>query len=258
MLSNCSANQTEAKTSNPCVLISADTIKLSGLITPEMQICALELITPTIKKIIVNSKGGDVDVGRMIGYRIGETPRTIIVDTYCLSSCGNYFIPPAGSVELKKGAVIGLHGSPDPHMLSSQNLESHLAALEASQSITASSVKRQLKRKEAQRDRQLAEEEKFALAFHVPKGWRHYREINDEEYGWKRHFEDGTHNGVKLKHFMIVEKEMMASCLPNISISNYQETLDHSVFPRRSWEKLVKDIGAYRSYGLKCRPFIKP
>ncbi len=253
LLSNCNVDQTQAKTINPCVLLSADTLKLSGSISSDMQDCALKLISPDIKKIIVNSKGGDVDAGRIIGYRIGEMPRTIAVERYCLSSCGNYFIPPANAVELETGAIIGLHGSPDPHMLSSENLAAHLAELEQNESVTTPSVKRQLKRKQDQRDYQLAEEEKFAQAFKVPKGWRHYRDINDEEDGWRRHFEAGSDSGVEPNRFMIVEKAMISSCLPHISVTAFQAGLEDNVFKPKMWAKLKEDIGAYRSYGLKCK-----
>ena len=87
-----------------------------------MKLCAADLITPQIKTVLVNSIGGDVEYGRDIGYLIGDFPRTLIVEKYCLSSCGNYFVPAAQSLELKPGAVIGLHGTPDPYTVSYTHL----------------------------------------------------------------------------------------------------------------------------------------
>lgn len=252
-LSGCLESKAVTPSDSPCLQLSPNSIKLSGVITAEMQDCAAKTINPRVDNIIVNSKGGDVDAGRTIGYLIGARPRTVIVERYCLSSCGNYFIPPANLVTLKDGAVIGLHGSPDPHMLSSRDLEKHLSRLEKNGSSSALSARRQLAFRQERRDHHLAEETKFASTFKVPKGWRHYREINDASDGWRQHFEDGTDKNVVPDRFMIVEEEMIASCLPHIKLNNYQYGLETHIFQSLKWKQLKDDIGAYRSLGLKCR-----
>ena len=235
-----------------CSLIDNTSVKLSGIINKDMKLCAADLITPQIKTVLVNSIGGDVEYGRDIGYLIGDFPRTLIVEKYCLSSCGNYFVPAAQSLELKPGAVIGLHGTPDPYMLSSNELEAHLTELTQAGSQSANSAKRVLDRKIAQRQHHLAEEEKFAERFSVPLGWRHYRDAGETKEAWRQHFSDGSDNGITVRDFMIVEQTMIASCLPHIEIKNYQDILEKSVLKSRKWRTLEKKIGAYRSLGLKC------
>lgn len=236
-----------------CETISENIVKLSGTIDEAMQSCALELITDRTDTIIVNSIGGDVDAGRAIGYHIGAMPRRLVIEQYCLSSCGNYFVPAVQTVELKKGAVIGLHGSPDPHMLASDELEAHLASLTASGSQSASSAQRLLDKKAARRVRQLSEEVRFAERFSVPLGWRHYREAGDAEDSWRKHFTKGSDKGVTPDRFMIVEGPMMRSCLPHVETKGLQDRLERTAFKEPQWQTLKKDIGAYRSFGLTCK-----
>ena len=246
------ASATQGAVSN-CILINQTTIKLSGTINKDMKLCVAELMTSKITKIIINTTGGDVDYGREIGYLIGNVPRTLIIEKYCLSSCGNYFVPAAHTVVLWPGAVIGLHGTPDPYMLSSLELETHIAKLTQAESVSSSSARRILEQKITQREYQLAEEAKFAKRFSVPLGWRLYRDANDSEESWRQYFEDGSDDGVSVSNFMIVEQPMMASCLPHVKIKNFQNTLETSVLTSSEWKTLEDKIGAYRSLGLKCR-----
>lgn len=232
-LSGCGVNPVPQSQNPPCVQIDDKILKLSGPISLAMQDCVLEALTSTIETVIVNSIGGDVDAGRMIGYRIGEHPRHIIIEKFCLSSCGNYFIPPAHAVELKDDAVIGLHGSPDPQMLSNARLETHLAALQANDSASSKGAQRQLDSKEKARDYHLKEEARFAATFNIPKGWRHYRGENDTQDGWREHFESGTDAGVIPKIFMIVEEDMIGSCLPHVKTNAFQHSLTNGPFKKR-------------------------
>jgi len=109
------------------------------------------------------------------------------------------------------------------------------------------------------REKQLLEEAKFSSYFNVPKGWRHYREVGDTDYGWRRHFTEGSDEGVTPNGFMIVEAFMLASCLPHVETENYQSTLDETVFENtKYWNYLTEQMGAYRSRGLTCKPIFSP
>jgi len=242
-----------------CEQVDTATLKLSGPINDAMRDCALALLTPNIKTVTVTSKGGEVFAGRAIGYKIGEHPRHLIVDKMCLSSCGNYFVPAAARLTLLPHSVIGLHGTPDPHMLSNADMEKHMASMVEDGDTGSEGVSRILKRKAETRAKQLAEEAKFAAHFNVPKGWRHYREAGEADDGWRKHFTDGTDAGVKPDKFMIVEGPMLDSCLPHVETKNYQAELETTVFGHRKlWAALEERMGAYRSLSLTCVPIASP
>ena len=236
-----------------CEQIGTSTLKLSGPIDDAMRDCALSLLTPDIKTVHVTSKGGEVFAGRAIGYKIGEHPRHLIIDGLCMSSCGNYFVPAAARLTLLPRSVIGLHGSPDPHMLSNEDMESHMASMVENGDTASEGVVRILKRKSERREKQLAEEARFAAHFNVPKGWRHYREAGDTDDGWRRHFTTGSDKDVTPNKFMIVEGSMLKSCLPHVESEGYQAVLEASVFENaKLWAGLEETMGAYRSLGLRC------
>jgi ATP-dependent protease ClpP protease subunit len=237
-----------------CEQMDAATLKLSGPIDDSLRDCALSLLTPEIDTVYVTSKGGEVFAGRAIGYKIGEQARHLIIDDLCMSSCGNYFVPAAARLTLLPRSVIGLHGTPDPHMLSNEDMESHMASMVENGDTASEGVARILKRKSERRERQLAEEAKFAAHFNVPKGWRHYREAGDTDDGWRRHFTTGSDTGVTPDKFMIVEGPMLKSCLPHVETEGYQAELEASVLDNaKLWAGLEATMGAYRSFGLACK-----
>lgn len=236
-----------------CEKSDASTLHLSGPIDNAMKACALSGLTADIDTVIVTSRGGEVFAGRAIGYKIGEQSRHLIVEKMCLSSCGNYFVPAAAKVTLRPGSVIGLHGTPDPHMLSNAEMENHMASMVENGDTASEGVARILKRKSERREQQLLEEAKFAAHFKVPKGWRHYREAGDADDGWRRHFTAGSDKGVTPDKFMIVEGAMIESCLSRVETDGYQAELEASVFDNaKLWAGLEESIGAYRSLRLTC------
>lgn len=242
-----------------CERIDSTTLKLIGPIDEAMYNCALPLLTPDIETVRVTTQGGDVYAGRAIGYKLSEYPRHLIVDKMCLSSCGNYFIPAIDRLTLLPGSIIGLHGSPDPHLLSNIDMESHMASLVEEGNVTSEGLTRILKRKSDRREKHLTEEANFARSFDVPKGWRLYREAGDADDGWRRQFTEGSDVGVTTDNFMIVEGPMLTSCLPQVKTENYQRTLDETVFNNaRLWNGLKAQMGAYRSLGLNCLSSAQP
>jgi hypothetical protein len=237
-----------------CELLAPSSLRLSGPIDAAMRDCALALLGPDITTVHVTSKGGEVFAGREIGYAIGAQPRELIIEGLCMSSCGNYFVPAAARLTLRPRSIIGLHGSPDPHMLSNVDMEKHMASMVANGDTASEGVARILKRKSERREKQLAEEAKFAAYFNVPKGWRHYREAGDTDDGWRRHFTVGSDAGVTPDKFMIVEGPMLESCLPHVETKTYQATLNDTVLEQdKYWTSLKEKIGAYRSRNLLCK-----
>ncbi len=249
-----STNPNPPNTANPpCHPITSDTLYLTGQVDRAMRDCALALLAPEVKNVIVNSEGGDVFLAHEIGYRIGQTDRHVIVEKYCLSSCANYFIPAAKSVELKAGAVIGLHGTPDPQMLDNTELQTLLSSLEKSESETTLSASRLMIKRTDMANRLISAEKQYAAHFNIPLGWRLYRTSQDTSDGWRKYFINGTGTNVIPDKFMIVENIMLNSCLPNVETNDFQNTLENSVFRNTEiWADLKLDIGAYRSYDLAC------
>jgi len=54
---------------------------------------------------------------------------------------------------------------------------------------------------------------------------------------------------------MIVEEDMIGSCLPHVKINAFHQSLTNGAFKKKAWQKLENNIGAYRSLGLRCRPY---
>ena len=112
-----------------CHLINKATLKLTGPIDEAMLDCALSWLTPDVKTVYVTTPGGEVYAGRAIGYKLSEHPRHLIVDKFCLSSCGNYFVPAASRLTLLPKSIIGLHGTPDPRFLSNADMKKFMSSL---------------------------------------------------------------------------------------------------------------------------------
>ena len=137
---------------------------------------------------------------------------------------------------------------------SNRNMENHMASMVKNGDTASEGVARILKRKSERREKQLAEEARFAAQFNVPKGWRHYREAGDTDDGWRRHFAAGSDTGVTPNKFMIVEGPMLESCLPHVETEGYQAALESTVFDdAKLWAGLEVTMGAYRSLGLRCK-----
>lgn len=62
--------------------------------------------------IVVNSLGGSVEANLSIAETIIEHETSLIVDSYCLSSCANYLLPAAKYRYLLNDSIIGWHGGP--------------------------------------------------------------------------------------------------------------------------------------------------
>ncbi|TSB04953.1 hypothetical protein [Sphingorhabdus contaminans] len=64
-----------------------------------------------IKKVIVNSNGGDADSAMQIGRRIHKDQAEVEVREKCISSCANYIVPAASTLSVSDGSLIIIHGA---------------------------------------------------------------------------------------------------------------------------------------------------
>ena len=253
-----------------CEAEARGTVRLGGYIGEEMLACARRLVKPRTHTVIVDSPGGSADHGRALGALVGARPRRLVVDGLCLSSCGNYFVPAAREVVLRPGAMIGLHGTPDP-FTRAQNAarlpspeayeadlrERHADLIAEGVFDVEGSVAAYRAQQAARPAFDAAAEEAFAARFGVPLGWRMYREEGDDRWGFLRHLVGAPVPApdawtARFTDMMIVEEALMASCLPHVRIARFQETLDDSVFDAWLRRRLLLP-GLYRSGTLACR-----
>ena len=247
-------NIPEIRVEGPCTIVNSSSLKLTGKIDEAMLNCVRDNLTPDMNRIFVNSEGGDVLYAHAIAYELAPYPRTLIIEDQCLSSCANYFIPAVHGLELTPGSIIGLHGTPDGMFLDISNLENLAQKLEDNDSETSVSARRMLKDKYERNETLRYAEAQYSEAFNVPLGWRLYREAGDTTDGWRRHFKPGSDIQIVPKGFMIVEETMLRTCLPNLDVNPFQQSLQETVFDNSErWMELRKTLGAYRSFDLACR-----
>jgi len=149
-------------------LINKATLKHTGPIDEAMLDCALSWLTPDVKTVYVTTPGREVYAGRAIGYKVSEHPRHLIVNKFCLSSCGNYFVPAASRLTLLPKSIIGLHGTPDPYTFAITDVDKHMAGLIEEGHETSESLKRIVERKSERREKQLLKETKLSSHLNVP------------------------------------------------------------------------------------------
>jgi len=202
---------------------------MSGPINAEMLSCAETNITPEINTIRVSTFGGDVEDGHAIARLIAKQPRTLIVEDYCMSSCGNYFVPAAETVVIKPNAMVGLHGTIDPFTLEKNKvLDENYHLVEA--------------------------ENSFATEFGVPRGWRIYRTKGHpnqvETKDMVGRLRPATHK--RTRRVVIVEPTFFQACLPHIKIV-FQDGSDNP-FASPKTVKKIEALGGIGSGSLACKP----
>lgn len=244
-----------------CRVTAPTTLELSGPVNDAMLACAETHLDTSIDTIVVNSWGGRTEPGRAIGRLIGTQPRTLIVKSECLSSCANYFVPAARTLIMRPGAIVGLHGSPDPMLLARAETASEAKWTKAlaARKMTTDEVEQARQTASQWRADTHRDEAAFARQFGVPKGWRLYREAGAEQTDFLQHF-DGKMSLLDSKRprLMLVDYPMLASCLPNVRAENYQETMETTVLANPKRRKQLAALKAWRSGTLTCKPLKAP
>jgi len=91
-------------------VIDAETIAFAGAISPATWPQYQAVATRGLRRVIVNSGGGDVAAAIRIADDFRVRGIELVVDGYCLSSCANYWALAAPRVRLSDG-VVGFHGN---------------------------------------------------------------------------------------------------------------------------------------------------
>ncbi len=95
------------------VSLEQNTVTYQGAITKEANNRLNALINQhgnLIKELSITSKGGEVNQGMDLGNIVFNNKLTVVVESYCLSSCANYVFSAAPDHRISKHALIGFHG----------------------------------------------------------------------------------------------------------------------------------------------------
>jgi len=91
-------------------VVDAETIAFAGAISPATWPQYQAVAPGGLRRVIVNSGGGDVAAAIRIADDFRVRGIELVVDGYCLSSCANYWALAAPRVRLS-GGVVGFHGN---------------------------------------------------------------------------------------------------------------------------------------------------
>lgn len=91
-------------------VIGKDTLSFKGYIETSEVEKFKQVFNSDIKKIIVDSGGGNAEVGLAIGELIADANVDIEVQGICMSSCANYIFV-AGQQKRIRGGIVGYHGN---------------------------------------------------------------------------------------------------------------------------------------------------
>lgn len=244
---------------NACQRINSTTLLMNGPVNEKMAACAATELDEKVDTILISSFGGDTKIGRMIGDRIAEHPRSLVIQGECLSSCANYFVPTSETVQLEDGAVIGLHGTPDPRLrqrgrtLAEAEWQDKLSHGD----ITPEELAERRNTYDQTSRETAAEEDRFAIEHDIPLGWRLYRTEEDDGLGFRKHFqgEFGLVANGKKAGMLIAEQPMLESCLPHITFENAETTSDIITQGGQRMREM-KTLDAFFSGTAECRPNI--
>ena len=96
------------------VSISGDMLIYKGGTDPESYEKFIDTVrgkADEIRTIVINSPGGDIDVGMKIGTWVFDNELDVVVDTLCFSSCANYVFTAGRNKIIEAGGIVGWHGS---------------------------------------------------------------------------------------------------------------------------------------------------
>lgn len=91
-------------------VISKDVLSFKGNIEGSELAKFKNIFNSDIKKIIVDSGGGDAEIGLQIGEIISSANIEIEVQGICVSSCANYIFT-AGKHKILNKGIVGFHGN---------------------------------------------------------------------------------------------------------------------------------------------------
>jgi hypothetical protein len=94
------------------VRVDTDTARYRGEISAESnQRFFASVAKRPVKRLIIDSPGGEVEAGIALGYWVYRHGIDVIVEGRCLSSCANYVFPAGRRKVIRQGAYVAWHGN---------------------------------------------------------------------------------------------------------------------------------------------------
>lgn len=90
--------------------VDASTVRIDGNIDKESEKAFARVFDAEVRRVELNSGGGDVLAALRIASQIRDAGLEVVVDGYCLSSCANYLFT-SGSKRTLRGGLVGFHGN---------------------------------------------------------------------------------------------------------------------------------------------------
>jgi hypothetical protein len=98
-----------------------------------------------VRRLIIDSPGGEVEAGIALGYWVFRHGIDVIVEDRCLSSCANYVFPAGRRKFIRKGAFVAWHGNYH-HLRATGLWRDDVAARMAGTGETAATAERHVRR----------------------------------------------------------------------------------------------------------------
>lgn len=223
-----------------CELVLDDSLLiLAGATDEKMLDCVSRHLGPKVKKLSVNSSGGDARTALEIGDIIANSRLHIIIEDKCHSSCANYFLPVARRVSLAPNASVILHGSIDEGLLARD-----------------SDIGDKLSQ---ERRRELVEiQNEFAKKHSVHLGWLLYRTAREYEERRPSRYVQGrvsrvASDGAPVRG-VIVEEAFMRGCLSNVRVDTFERTLVQTMYSNENTRAKYEKQGFFLTGSMQCTP----
>lgn len=214
-------------------------LKIEGELNDAVLDCIESGATTSLKRVDVFSQGGRPGVSMKIADTLSKYDINLTVDTLCASSCANYLVPIAKSLQLSEGSAIILHGSIDAATLA-KSLE--LAKTEEIRQRNQDVYRQQ---------------SNFAREHNVSKGWLLYRESEERSTGSFGKFVVGNSKDLKssepvVAKYLIVTEPFLRSCLSSVQILPFENTLPQMATRSSRMRRSLARSGYSLTEGIKC------
>ena len=216
-----------------CEQRSPEVFSISGEIDAELATCVRETFADTTRVLALDTEGGSVEAALDIVDILEDRGLTMRVEGECNSSCANYFLPLARRIEVEPDAVVLLHGSVDPWTIHRWHTrKAEFIALETDHGRTVEEAEASFDEMIAKAEALVERQSAFASRHGVQPGWLLYRVPGSADVA-------GLSNRPTQVVAILVEEQMMRSCLPGVDIAPFQKALE------RRWTRSLRRIGLF-------------
>lgn len=97
----------------PLISHKGNTLYYTGSLNEDAvdRIVAQYPLTSQLRRLVIDSTGGDVNIGIKFGHWVRDLQLDVEVTAFCFSSCANYIFPAGKAKIIGPKALVGWHGS---------------------------------------------------------------------------------------------------------------------------------------------------